>query len=106
MNRETYDKLVGDLFNRATTLSKSKSKDYATEDVLSNFKRISGAVKALSLDLTTPTGYALFMVILKIDRITNLIKHGGTPQNEPIDDSFMDALNYLLLAYGGYKEGK
>ena len=106
MNRETYDQLTKGLIDKALNLSKAKSKDYATADILSNFTRISGAVKALSLDLTTPTGYALFMVILKIDRIVNLLKQGGVAQNEPIDDSFIDAINYLLLGYAGYKESE
>lgn len=96
---EAYDK-------EALDIIKSKGSDYANTDVLSNFKRLSSVVKALSLSLETPTGYALFMVLLKIDRINNLISSGKEPNNESIEDSFKDGSNYLKLAYLSYIESK
>ena len=83
----------------------AKGADYATEDVLSNFKRISSAAKAINLDITTPYGYALFMILMKIDRINNLTKNEKEPKNESVEDSFIDAINYFQLALLCYKEG-
>jgi hypothetical protein len=86
-------------------VSKSKGKDYATEkDILWNFKTISLVTKTLGIDVTTPTGYSLFMVLLKIARLTNLLNAEKTPNNESIDDSFLDGINYFKLAYCNYVE--
>lgn len=104
MNKQTYNNLVNGLSKRAMEVSNKKSKDYATEDVISNFKRMAILVKTLRLDMTTPFGTACFLQLLKIDRETNLINKGVPPTNESIDDTFLDELNYLYLKYGGYKE--
>jgi hypothetical protein len=40
-------------------------------DFLSNFKRMSAACKALRVDTSTPLGAAMFLTLLKIDRIIN-----------------------------------
>ena len=46
----------------------------------------------------------MFMVLLKIARLTNLLNSGKTPSNEAIDDSFEDAVNYMKLSYCCYKD--
>ncbi len=97
---ELISKLDGDL----VAILKSKGADYATEDVLSNFKRLSAAAKALNISIHTPEGYALYMVLMKIDRINNLLTSGKTPSNESVEDSFGDGINYFKLAYLCYKE--
>lgn len=89
---ETIDSLI-------LELTKKKRHDYADTDVLSNFKNVSAAAKALGVDVTTPTGYSLFMVLLKIARLTNLINNNKTPNNESIEDTFQDGINYFKLAY-------
>jgi hypothetical protein len=77
-----------------------KAHDYATDDdVLSNFKRISKICDLMCIDARTKEGYAILMVILKIDRLCNLLfRRDGTAENEPVDDSFRDAAGYLVLA--------
>jgi hypothetical protein len=87
-------------------VASSKAHDYATEDVLHNFKTVSAAAKELGLNVTDPTNYALFMVLLKIARISNLINTNKWPNNESIDDSFLDGINYFKLAYCNYKDRK
>lgn len=104
MTREKQLELVKDIDNQMINVLVSKSNDYATVDVLSNFKRLATASKALNINVNTPSGYALFMVLLKIDRINNLITSGKTPSNESIEDSFGDGINYLKLAYCLVKE--
>ena len=82
----------------------NKGHDYATEDVLSNFKRLSKLAKLLGLDVTTPLGYSLFMVLMKLDRICNLFFRNKTPKNESISDSFRDLIGYSFLAWAIYSE--
>lgn len=106
MNSETQAKIYEDMHNKIMQITKSKAHDYASMDVLSNFKSVSNAAKELGIDVNTPTGYALFMVVLKLARLGNLISAGKTPNNESIDDSFLDGINYFKLAYCCYKEEK
>lgn len=102
MNRQEYDKHIKQMHNRREELHLKKSKDYATADVLSNFKRLSQAAYSMGLDVGDPISYALFMVVMKIDRINNLLYRDV--QNESLEDSFIDAHNYLDLAYALYLE--
>lgn len=104
MNRQTQIQLVKQLDSSLIDILVSKSKDYATEDVLSNFKRLAAAAKALNINVQTPGGYARFMVIMKIDRLNNLLTSGKVPNNESVADTFADAINYLKLDYCIYEE--
>jgi hypothetical protein len=96
--------LIESLDYRLLNVLKSKGEDYATEDVLSNFKQVSSAAKVLNIDVGNPTNYALFMCVLKIARLTNLINNNKVPNNESIDDSFIDLIGYSKLAYCNYKD--
>jgi len=104
MTAERELEIVKDLDENLLKILESKRHDYATEDVLSNFKRLSAAAKALNLNVQTPEGYALYMVLMKLDRINNLLTSGKKPSHESVDDSFGDGINYLKLAYCCYKE--
>ena len=104
MNKNEQLELIINLDKEALDIMISKGGDYANEDVLSNFKRVSSLAKVLNLDIGTPSGYALFMTILKIDRINNLINSNKVPNNESIEDSFKDGINYFKLAYLCYLE--
>ena len=57
--------LIQDLDSKLIQVLRSKGEDYAGEDVLSNFKQVSEAAKALNINVDEPTNYALFMCILK-----------------------------------------
>jgi hypothetical protein len=106
MIRKEQIELIESLDSRLIEVLKSKGEDYATEDVLSNFKQVSSASKVLNIDVGDPTNYALFMCILKIARLTNLINNNKTPNNESIDDSFVDLIGYSKLAYCNYKDNE
>ena len=95
---EIYERIDREIID----ITASKRHDYAGADVLSNFKGVSGAAQALGIDIGKPEQYAMFMVILKIARLTNLLNSGKIPSNEAIDDSFKDAINYMKLAYCCY----
>lgn len=100
MTKENQIKLLTEFDSELIEILKKKGNDYAQDiDVLENFKRLSAAAKILKINISTPTGYALFMVVMKIDRITNLISQEKQPENESIEDSFKDGVGYLKLAY-------
>ena len=98
MNHETLMELISRSHRQRVNLIARKNKDYATEDVLSNFKRVAEYIKILRIDATTPIGVALIYAVLKIDRLTNLIHNGTEPMNESMADTFDDLMNYIDLA--------
>jgi len=104
MKAKEYYGLVEKRSLHRIVVSQEKSHDYATGDVLSNFKRLAEAAGAIDIDVATPHGYALFMVLLKLDRLNNLMKNHKAPKNESIEDTVIDAQNYLDLAEACYRE--
>jgi hypothetical protein len=106
MEKSKQIELYKEIDEKILKVASSKAHDYATEDVLNNFKTVSAAAKELGLNVIDPTNYALFMVLLKIARISNLINNNKWPNNESIDDSFLDGINYMKLAYCNYKDRK
>lgn len=104
MKREKFESLVNNTTDKLRKVLFKKSSDYATVDVLSNFKRLSGAAKSLNINVQTPFGYAIFMCLMKLDRINNLVINKKEPKNESIEDSFLDDLGYTFLALALYAE--
>lgn len=102
MTRDEQLKIYSEVNSKLTNLSKSKGEDYAGEDVLSNFLNLADACKALQIDTTSPVGVSLFFQLHKIARIANLTKSGKKPNNEGIEDSFLDLIGYTMLSYCNY----
>jgi hypothetical protein len=67
-----------------------KAHDYASEDMLSNFKKTAEMCKV------TPEKVFEIMLCIKICRIVEL-QGGKTAQNESLDDTLMDLANYATL---------
>lgn len=106
MREEEYLKIIEDSWERRRKIHAKKTHDYATEDVLSNFKRVAKIVELLGIDPTTPHGIACVYIILKIDRFCNLVfrKSEEVPKNEAVEDTIDDMKNYLDLLEGCYLE--
>ena len=98
MDRKQQLDIYKELDDKLIKVSESKGNDYADKDVLSNFKCISEAARLLKINPHTPTGYALFMVILKLGRIGNLLDSNKNVMNESLLDSFEDGIYYFKLA--------
>ena len=88
-----------------------KAKDYsADKDVLSNFALLAEVCAAFKrhgaeIDITTPHGYAMFMVLMKLVRIQNIVnQRNGDARNEALEDSVLDGRVYLELWYECYEE--
>ena len=100
MDRPTFNKQYEETHVKCSGLMVSKSADYAGDDVLANFKRLSEAARVLRIDPgKDPGSYALFMVLMKLDRWQNLRVKGSKPNNESIQDTVIDLHNYTDLAF-------
>ena len=97
MDWESHKTQVIDNFNKRLSISEKKSHDYATEDILSNFKRVSLILKTLNVNCQSPQGYCLALIILKLDRLCNLLNSSKAPKYESINDTFNDLQNYIDL---------
>jgi len=97
---------MGETTEARMKLMGGKSDDYASqEDTLSNFKRMNVLCKTLDVDpRRSAFDCAMFLELLKTDRICNLHKKGTTPKNESVRDTVMDKHNYLDIAYALLEE--
>lgn len=105
MREEEYLKIIEESYKRRREIHSKKTKDYATEDVLSNFKRVAKMIEILGIDPTKPHGIACIYILLKMDRFCNLTFRKKTePSNESVQDTIDDWKNYLDLLEGNYIE--
>ncbi len=106
MDRSTFIAEATSTHTDRCVLLIDKNKDYATEDFLSNFKRMQKLCEVLDIDVRRSSGdNARYLMLLKMDRWCNLIRKGTPPRNESIRDTVLDAHNYIDLAYACDKEG-
>jgi len=107
MNRSDFVAILSDIHESRTALLINKGADYATDDVLSNFKRVHAVCKELDINpSSSSTDAALFLIVLKIDRWCNLRRAGAKPKNESVKDTIKDLHNYVDLAYACQVEEK
>lgn len=105
MNRSSLAALVTGVHTDRCSLLINKNADYAGEDALANFKRMSQMCKLLRIDPTkSAVDAALFLALLKFDRWTNLRAKGTEPKNESIKDTVCDLHNYIDLAFACSKD--
>lgn len=98
MNSKEFAQFAKEMNDERLELSRKKQLDYATEDALSNFKRVNQVCKVWHIDVRrSPAECAKFLMILKMDRWNNL--RGRDPENETIRDTIKDLHNYIDLAY-------
>ncbi len=77
--------------NKALNIMKKKGADYATEDVLSNFK-LAGSICGISPELN-----CLSLIATKVARLGVLLTSNKTPENEAVIDSVDDLQVYSFL---------
>jgi len=98
MKLEESKKIRRNSFIRRWAIKEAKTHDYATDDMLSNFKRVSTLVKTLDIDVGTPHGIGIVYILLKLDRLCNLLfRRKSKPKNESLQDTVDDILNYMEL---------
>lgn len=92
-------------------LAINKGHDYATEDVLANFRRMFRACQLYDINPSERLmDVYLFYMLIKFDRICNLVHSDKEPRNESLHDSFADLRMYgnlarlELLAMAGFEK--
>ena len=104
MTRDQLFALHKEFCNRALVILAQKSNDYATSaDPFANFKR--GEILGFA---SAETGLML-RVVDKISRISTFLQKGELKvDNESVQDSILDVINYMILLQGmiADKDGK
>ena len=99
MTREKFTELLKQLQDEELRLNQTKGEEYAgSEDVLSNFKRISGALRSRGLNVP-PEVVCLVYLQKHLDAIYSCVANGGKALSEPIGGRIADARLYLALLY-------
>ncbi len=99
MDNETFESLIKQWDEKRLAIITRKGKDYdqVETDRLSSFKKVAAICKELEVNCTTPSGIADVLLILKLVRDANLKVSGKSPQNESVEDTVLDAHNYIDL---------
>lgn len=99
LKRSEFEQLMEEWHEATVALSARKGNDYAgDEDVLANFRRMHEMCAVLELQ---PGKYItdvyLFYMLVKLDRLANLIHRGAEPGNESLLDTVQDMTVYMNL---------
>lgn len=97
MNQQKYEQFVVECFNKRIKLCLDKGHDYATDDILNNFKRVAKLCAILHIDVTTPEGVAMFFIVHKLDRENNLKLKKDVKCEARADTMEIDVMNYIDL---------
>jgi hypothetical protein len=89
--------LVQQINDKGIELMRSKGYDYAGVDVLKNFKQMQTMCALLGIDVSKIEGVHMFYVLLKIQRLCNLLFSNKVAKNESIQDTLIDLRNYVDL---------
>lgn len=95
---------IEEINNKGIELLKSKGYDYAGEDVLKNFKQMHQLLSLLEVDTSKVEGIHMFYILLKIQRLCNLLFSNKVAKNESIADTLIDLRNYTDLLNCTLKE--
>jgi len=90
MNAGQRSKKLDELYEQMKSVLALKGSDYATADVLHNFKA------AAAICRITPEVQCLSLIATKVSRLGVLLS-GTEPKNEPVADSVLDLINYAFL---------
>ena len=104
MTQEERNNIIKELNTETFKIIQSKSQDYAGTDVLKNFKQMQQMLIFLEVSMHKIEGVHMFYILLKIQRICNLIFNNKSPNNESLTDSIIDLRNYLDLLLCTIKE--
>jgi len=88
---------IENINKKGIELIKSKGYDYAGEDVLKNFKQMHQLLDLLQVNTSKIEGIHMFYILLKIQRLCNLLFSNKIAKNESIEDTLIDLRNYVDL---------
>ena len=102
MTNDKRKELFTDFTDNMGSILISKSNDYATQDVLSNFKMAGNIANQKA---NNPSAInCLNLIATKVARLGNLLSTEGNVKNESVEDSVLDMANYTFLLYCLLKE--
>lgn len=105
MNRTEQLNLLANVHDSEVAVLGSKGNDYASDqNLLKNFSEVSEICKMLNIDSRTLYGTHMFYIILKIQRLCNLLLQNKKPNNESVEDTILDLRNYVFLLQCSIKE--
>ena len=86
---------INSIFASCLALSESKRKDYTTgADNHQNFRRTQEIQSWFTKDIDKPY---IVLISTKLARLASLLSDSRVPNNESIEDSFKDLINYCGL---------
>lgn len=97
MNQSDQLKFIENINKKGIELFKSKGHDYAGADILKNFKQMHQLMLLLEIDTSKVEGVHMFYIVLKIQRLCNLLFSNKVAKNESISDTLIDLRNYTDL---------
>jgi hypothetical protein len=104
MTSDKRKELFTDFTDNMAKILISKGNDYATQDVLSNFK-LAGNIANQKVNNPSAIN-CLNLIATKVARLGNLLSSEGDIKNESVEDSVLDMANYTFLLFCILKEGK
>ncbi len=97
MKQQEQLEFIEEINKKGIELLKSKGHDYAGEDILKNFKQMHQLMAILEIDTSKIEGIHMFYIVLKIQRLCNLLFSNKVAKNESIADTLIDLRNYTDL---------
>lgn len=93
---------VEEILKRAIKIHVLKREDYTSDPNIDPYENFDRSTLIASW---FPSTYASFAVLIgtKLARLGSLLISGRKPNNESIDDSFLDLVTYCALFYGYWK---
>jgi len=105
MTRDQQIEFLERTHKEAIALLKRKGSDYSSEDnVLKNFDQMYEMMKILEVDTSKKESVYIFYILIKLQRLCNLIFNSKTPANESLMDTLQDFENYIKLLRCNFKE--
>lgn len=94
---------VAEILERSKAIHLKKRADYATDPTANPFENFD---RSNLIAEWFPQDYKSFAVLIgtKLARLASLLVSRKTPNNESLDDSFLDLITYCALFYGYWKE--
>lgn len=93
MNIQEQEEQLDIIISKMREIMLKKGNDYANQDRLSNFK-LAGNISGIS-----PEIQCLSLISTKVARLGTLLNSKNKPNNESIEDSVIDLINYSALLH-------
>lgn len=93
---------VEDILKRSIEIHLKKREDYATNPEANPFENFD---RSNQIAIWFPDSYKSFAVLIatKLARLASLLVSGRAPNNESIEDTFLDLVTYCALFYAFWK---